>query len=131
MTGHALWADPDSDLGPEDLEKAFYACIAQADLCVKAVNAGLSVEQLMAAKKVEAVVAATKAAEAEAAGKSGVEAGVAGTPAGSVQLAGEPAASAKATKTAVVGVKCSLGGTPASSGKSARKKPVSLGTCDG
>ena len=131
VTGRALWADPDSDLGPEDLEKAFYACLAQVDLCIEAMNVGVSVQQLVAAKEVEAEVAARKTTEAAASGKSGVKAKVAGAPVGEVRPAGELAAPSKAAKTAVTCMKHSSGGTPASSTKRARKKPVSLGTHDG
>ena len=88
-------------------------------------------EQPVAAKEVEAEAAARKTAEAEAAGKSGVKAEVAGAPVGEVQPVGELAAPSKAAKTAFTGMKRSSGGTPASSTKRARKKPVSLGTHDG
>ena len=100
-------------------------------MCIEAMNAGLSVEQLMAAKEVEVEAAAKKAAEAEAMGKSGADAEITGAPIGEVQPSGDLAASSKAVKTTISGVKRPSGGTLAFSAKRARKKPESLGTRDG
>ena len=70
MTGHALEVDPDCALSVEDLEKAIYACMAQADLALEVMNAQMTMEQLIAAKEAEAKakaeLAANKAAKAKA-----------------------------------------------------------------
>ena len=49
-----LAVDPVLDLSIEDMEKAIYACLAQADLALEAMNAHMTVEQLVAAKEAEA-----------------------------------------------------------------------------
>ena len=131
-----LFRSPNSDLGPEHLEKAFYACMAQVDLCIEAINAKISMEQLVAAKKAEAEAeaAASKAAETEAAsGKAAeAEAGDTGTPAARLQPADKPAVSTKDMKAPVVGAKCLSGSAPTLSAKrTRRKKPESLGMRDG
>ena len=63
-------------------------------------NAGMSVEQLVAAREAEAEAATRKAAEADDGGKSGTEANTVGAPAGDVLPAGERAASMETMKTA-------------------------------
>ena len=64
MTSHALWVDPNPDLSPEDLEKVFYACMAQLDLTIEAMNAKMSVEQLVVTKEAEAKAKAVAEAAA-------------------------------------------------------------------
>ena len=59
-----LVADSTLDLSVEGLEKAIYACLAQADLAIEAMNAHLSVEQLIAAKEADAKAKAEAAAKA-------------------------------------------------------------------
>ena len=49
-----LAVDPDHDLSVEDMEKAVYAYLAQADLALEAINANMTVEQLTATKEAEA-----------------------------------------------------------------------------
>ena len=134
MTGRALWADPNSDLGPEDLEKAFYACMTQVDLWIEAVNAKMSVEQLVAAKKAEAEAeaAASRAVETEAASGKAAEAEDAGMPAAQLRPADKPVVSTKDMKAPVVGAKRLSGsGSVLSTKRTRRKKPESLGMRDG
>ena len=128
MIGHALWADPNYDLSCEDLEKAFYACMVQADLSIEAMNAKMSVEQLVASKEAEAKAkadaATSKAAETKV--------GDAVAPTAPAQPVGDCAVPTKDLEVPAGGVKRPLGGASAPSVKRARRrKPKSLGTRDG
>ena len=126
VTGRALWADPNSDLGPEDLEKAFYVCMAQVDVCTEAINAKVSVEQLVATKEAEAKAeaAASKAAKAKV--------GDAVAPTAPPQPVDDPVVSAKDMEASAGGVKRPSGSASAPLAKRARRrKPESLGTRDG
>ena len=63
--------DPNCDLSVEDMEKTIYACLAQADLALEAMNAKMTVEQLVAAKETEAEMKAELAASEIAKAKAG------------------------------------------------------------
>ena len=69
MIGHASGGDFIYDLHPGDLEREFYAQMAQADLALEVLDAGLTVEQLMTSKEDEertrAEAAAAEAAKAK------------------------------------------------------------------
>ena len=108
--------DPDLDRSAEDLEAAIYACLAQADLAMEAMDAQTTVEQLAAAREAEE----RKTAEAAAA-KSDSEQATADAPTAPSGTTGTPAG----------GVKRASGGPLAPSSKRRRQPPVVLGTRDG
>ena len=54
VIGRASGGDFIYDLIPDDLEKEFYARMAQANLAKEAFDAGLTVEQLMTSREGEA-----------------------------------------------------------------------------
>ena len=128
VTGHTLEVDPDCDLSVSDLEKAIYACLAQADLAVEAMNAKMSVEQLVAAKEAEtkakADVTASKVVETET--------GDVVAPAALKHPVIDPVVPAKTVVASAGGVKGPSGdGSAPSSKHTRRRKPETLGTRDG
>ena len=123
-----LAVDPDDDLSVEDMEKAIYAYLAQADFALEAINTNLTVEQLTAAKEAEEKAKAELAAMEAAKAKS--EHAVA--PSTLVQPSDTPVAPMRATETPAGGVKRSSSNTSAPSLKGMRRtKPAALGTRDG
>ena len=123
-----LAVDPDHDLSVEDMEKAIYAYLAQADLALEAMNANMTVEQLVAAKEAEGRTKAESAAMEAAKAKSehAVE------PSTLVQPSDTPVAPMRATETPAGGMKRSSSNTSAPSSKRMRRrKPEVLGTRDG
>ena len=48
----SLAVDLNNDSSVEDMEKAIYAYLSQADVALEAINANLTVEQLTAAKEI-------------------------------------------------------------------------------
>ena len=118
VIGHASGGDFIYDLHPGDLEKEFYAQMAQADLALEAFDAGLTMEQLMSSKEDEERANSEAAAVAT---KSKSEQAMAGTPTTPSGAARAPAG----------GVKRSSSGVSAPSSKRRRAPPVILGTRDG
>ena len=78
-------------LGPEDLEKAIYACLAQADLCIEAMDAKMSVQQLVASKKVEAEASENAAMETDAGQAAEAQTESTGTPTAQLHLVDQSA----------------------------------------
>ena len=109
----------------EDLEKAIYACLAQADLALEALNAHMTVGQLVAAKEADAKAKATnKAAEAKF--------DYAMAPTAPKQPADAHVISSEVVESPAYGVKRPSGDTYAPQSKrSRRRKPEILGTRDG
>ena len=115
-------------LSPDDLEKEFYACMAQVDLAKEAFNAGLTVEQLVTSRESEAKAKAD--ADASKTAEAGVGAEV--VPASMKQLVDDLIASAKSAEAPAGGVKRMSDDMPAPPSKrSRRRKPEDLGTRDG
>ena len=127
VIGYAPGGDFIYDLNPGDLEKEFYAQMAQADLALEAFDAGLTVEQLMTLKEDEE---RTKA-EATAAEAAKAKSDQVAVPATLAQPSGTPTASAGVANMPTGGVKRSSSGASAPSSKRLRRKPVILGTRDG
>ena len=128
VTGHTLEVDPDCDLSVEEMEKAIYACLAQADLALEAINANMTVEQLVVAKEAEAKAKAESADNEAAKAKSEYVM----APTAPKQPADAPVAPAEAAGTPTGGVKRSSGDVSAPSSKRTwRRKPEVLGTRDG
>ena len=128
MIGHTPEVDSGCDLSVEDLEKAIYACLAHTDLAIEAMNAKMSVEQLVAVKEAEtkakADVTASTVAEAE---DGGVVAPVAPK-----QPVIDLVIPAKNMDPSAGGVKRPSGDVSAPSSKCAQgRKPETLGTRDG
>ena len=88
---------------------------------IGAMNAGMTVEHLVAARKAEAQVATKKTTEVETVGK----------PIAVVRPAEKSAAGAEAGKDAAMGAKRPAAGVSASSVKRARKKPLVFGIMAG
>ena len=111
----------------EYLEKAIYACLAQADLAIEEMDAHLTVEQLVATKEGDAKAkaeAANKAAEAKP------EDAVA--PTAPKQLADAPVVSAEVAESPACDVKRPPGDTSAPQSKrSWRRRPAIPGSRDG
>ena len=128
VVSHTLAVDPDRDLSVEDMEKYVYAYLAQADLALEAINANMTVEQLVAAKEAEAKTKAVSAANEAA--KAKCEYAMA--PTAPKQPADAPIAPLEAAGTPAGGVKRSSGDASAPSSKrTRRRKPEVLGTRDG
>ena len=127
VIGHAPGGDFIYDLNPGDLEKEFYAQMAQADLALEAFDAGLTMEQLMTLKEDEERTKAEPAATEAAKAKSEQVA----VPATLVQPSDAPTAPTGVADTPTGGVKRSSSGASAPSSKRLRRKPVILGTRDG
>ena len=126
VIGHASGGDFIYDLHPGDLEKEFYAQMAQADLALEALDAGLTMEQLMTSKEDEERTKA-EAAAAEAA-KAKPEQVV--VPASLARSSGTTTASTGIASAPTGGVKRPSSGGPAPSSKR-RRKPLTLGPRDG
>ena len=126
VISHAPGGDLIYDLNPDDLEREFYAQMAQADLALEAIDADLTVEQLLTAKedeertKAEAAAAEAAKAKSEQVVEPASQARSSDTPTASTGVASAPAG----------GVKRSSSGASAPSSKR-RRKPVILGTRDG
>ena len=104
------------------------ACLAQADLSIEAINAKMIVEQLVATKEAEAKAKAETAASKTAEAKVGD----AVAPIAPKQSEDDPVVSAKDVEASTGGVKCPSGSAShPSSKRERRRKPESLGTCDG
>ena len=128
MIGHAPWADPNNELSFGDFEKAFYVCMAQADFAAEALNANMTVEQLVASREAEAKAKA----DASASETAKATAGDVATPAAPKQPVDDPVVPAKDVEAPAGGVKRPSDGVPAPSSKRARRrKPEFLGTRDG
>ena len=116
------------DLHPGDLEKEFYAQMAQADLVLEAFDAGLTVEQLMTSKEGEA----TAKAGADAGNTVAAGVGAEVTPGPTRRSADAAAAPAKGTEAPASGMKRTADDASAPSPKrQRRRKPEGLGTRDG
>ena len=123
-----LAVDPDHDLSVEDMEKAIYAYLAQADLALEAMDANMTVEQLVASREAEGKAKAELAAMEAAKAKSEhvVE------PTTLVQPSDAPVAPSRAAEMHAGGVKRSSSDASAPSSKRMRrKKPEVLGTRNG
>ena len=128
VIGLASGGDFIYDLSPDDLEKEFYAQIAQADLALEVFDAGLTVEQLMTSKEGEAKAKAD--ADARKTAEVGVEAEV--TPASPKQPTDDFVTPAKGAEAPAAGVRRVPDAAPAPPSKrSRRRKPEELGTRDG
>ena len=127
VIGHAPGGDFIYDLNPGDLEKEFYAQMAQADLASEAFDAGLTVEQLMTLKEDEERMKAEPAATEAAKAKSKPVA----VPAPLVRPSDAPTAPTGVADTPNGGVKRSSSGASAPSSKRLRRKPLVLGMRDG
>ena len=128
VIGHASSGDIIYDLSPDDLEKEFYARVAQANLAKEALDAGRTVEQLMALKESGAK------AKADAVARQTAEAGVGAevTPGPTKQPADVPVVPAKGAEAPTSGVKLTPDDVPALPPKRPRRrKPKELGTRDG
>ena len=126
VIGRASGGDFIYDLSPGDLEKEFYAQMAQADLAMEAFDASMTVEQLMTSKEGEAKADADAGKTAEV----GIEAEV--TPASTKQPTDDLVTPAKGAEVPAVGVKRVPDAVPAPPSKrSRRRKPEDLGTRDG
>ena len=101
----------------EDLEKAIYACLAQADLTIEAMDAHKTVDQASAAKE------AGMKAKADVADKAaGAKSEGAAMPAAPKQPADAPAGSGEYKGSSGCGVKRPPGDTSAPSSKRSRRK---------
>ena len=110
------------------MEKAIYACLAQADLALEAINAHTTVEQLVAAK--EALAKAKAESVAHEAAKAKSEYAMA--PAAPKQPADAPVVPVEAAGSPACGVKRPSGDASIPPSKrSRRRKPEVLGTRDG
>ena len=102
----------------------------QADLALEAINAKMTVEQLVAAREAEAEAKAK--AESSASETAKAKAGDAVAPAAPKQPADVPVISSETAKASAGGVKRPSGDASAPSSKRARRrKPEVLGTRDG
>ena len=116
------------DLNPGDLEKEFYAQMAQADLAMEAFDAGLTVEQLMASKDGEAKAKA----DADAGKTAEVDVEVEVMPASMKQQADDLAVLVKGAEAPAGGMKRTPDDVPAPPPKrSRRRKPEGLGMRNG
>ena len=123
-----LVVDPVLDSSVDYMEKAIYACLAQVDMALEAMNAHMTVEQLVAAKEAE-VKAKAESAAIEAA-KAKFEYAMA--PTAPKHPAGAPIVPAEAVGSPACGVKRPSGDASVPSSKrSRRRKPEVLGTRDG
>ena len=93
VVSRILETDLDHVSSVEDMEKAIYAYLAQTNLALKAFDAKMTVEQLIAAKEAEAKADAA-ASEIAKAG-----AGEVAAPSAPMQPAGAPVAPTKASET--------------------------------
>ena len=128
VIGRAFGGDFIYDLSPNDLEKEFYARMAQADLAKEASNAGLTVEQLMTSREGEAKAKA----DADTSKTAEVGVGAEVTPGSTKQPAGDPVVPAKGAEEPVGSGKCKPDDAPAPPPKrSRRRKLEDLGTRNG
>ena len=128
VIGHTSKGDFIYDWNPSDLEKEFYACMAQADLAKDAFKSGLTVERLVTSRETEAK------AKADVDTSKTMEAGAGAevAPASPKQPADDPVVSAKGARAPAGGAKHSPRDAPAPPSKrTRRRKPEDLGTRDG
>ena len=128
VIGHASCGDFIYDLNPGDLEREFYAQMAQADLALEAFDAGLTVEQLMASKDGEATAKA--GADTEKTAEAGAGAEVAPGP--TRRPVDASVVPAKGSEPPTSSVKRSPDDAPAPPPKrQRRRRPEGFGTRDG
>ena len=120
--------DPDYDLSVEDMEKAIYAELAKADLIREAMDAKMTVAQLVASREAEAKAGAD--ADAGKTAEAGAE--VETTPASAERPAADLAIPVKGREAPSGGVKRLPDDIPAPPPKCLKsRKPVELGSRDG